>query len=90
MNFKEMRDSIKKGQKAFRAGWPEDAGDRFVFWIGNNKWTFESKVLVDVPTDGFIAVYGITKRVQPFMATQSDRMAQDWQILEVKNEKVIS
>ena len=81
MTFGEALEIIKRGSKVQRSGW--NGKGMYVFLIGNemskgNGWTYTNGVNDNMPLLPFIAMKTADEKVVPWLASQTDILAEDW------------
>ena len=85
MNFGEALTSLKSGKRVYREGW--NGKDMFLYYVPENKYpaqTTEAKSFFGdfVPYRDYIAIKTVEGYVVPWLASQTDVLSEDWQILE--------
>ena len=82
-------DALKKGFKVARSGW--NGKDMFVFYVpensypaSGNKLNTMAGIFADdmVPYGAYIAMKTAQNNVVPWLASQTDVLAEDWVILD--------
>jgi hypothetical protein len=74
MNFSEALNLIKKGKHVQRAGW--NGKNMYLFYI--DYWTYTNGVNDNYPNLPFIAMKTADNKVVPWLASQTDILAEDW------------
>lgn len=85
MNFGLAIEAMRKGEKVARAGW--NGKGMYVFLIGIDPthpgiggWTYTNGKNDNMPLLPFIAMKTADNKVVPWLASQTDMLAEDWQI----------
>lgn len=80
--FQNAIDWLKIGQRVQRMGW--NGKGMFLFLIAGNAWDFECDIagVDDIDTLPFICMKTADNKLVPWLASQTDVIAQDWVILE--------
>lgn len=79
-------EALKQGKKVARAGW--NGKGMFLFYISENMnsqiggWTFTNGRCDNYELCPFIAMKTADEKVVPWLASQTDILAEDWQIVE--------
>ena len=79
MNFGEAVNAMKEGKKVGRKGW--NGKVMFLFLVAGDAWGFESDIdgidgLFGAP---FICMKTADNKLIPWLSSQSDVLASDWQ-----------
>jgi hypothetical protein len=85
MNFGEAIEAIKNGKRVCREGWNGKGMYLFIITpVGSdgNGWTYTNGVNDNYPLLPFIAMKTADDKVVPWLASQTDILAEDWQILD--------
>lgn len=77
MNFGQAIESLKNGSRVAREGWNGKG-----MWLELQRPTPESKMTLP-----YIYMFTADKNLVPWLASQTDILAEDWTIVEVPNEK---
>ena len=89
MNFGTVVENLKLGNSAQREGW--NGKGMFLYYVPENKYpasrnehgtmigVFEDDM---VPYGAYIAMKTAQNNVVPWLASQTDVLAEDWQIVE--------
>jgi hypothetical protein len=89
MTFGLAIEAMKKGEKVSRSGW--NGKGMFIFYVPSNSYSAlgnKKKTLVGmfkddmVPYQAYIAMKTAQSTVVPWLASQSDMLSDDWQIVE--------
>lgn len=88
MNFSDALTEIKKGKRLQRAGW--NGKGMFVFLVPGSNFTVNREPLLSILGEGTNVTYHphIDLRtadgsIVPWLASQTDIMADDWSVVEV-------
>lgn len=80
MNFSVALDYLKLGKSVQRTGW--NGKGMWLFLINGNEWDFgkdpEYGELANLP---FIAMKTADNKIVPWLASQTDILAEDWRTL---------
>lgn len=88
LSFGHAIEGLKEGQKLARAGW--NGKGMFVYLVGSGRYkpsTAAGQEIADKQPDGlvpyvsYIAMKTVTGDVVPWLASQTDVLADDWQII---------
>lgn len=81
MNFGDAVRAMQFGQKVQRAGW--NGKGMFLFHISGNTWNFETDIegTDELDTDAFICMKTAGNTLIPWLASQADIQATDWQLV---------
>jgi hypothetical protein len=86
MNFSQALESLKLGSKVQRGGW--NGKGMYIFLIGTDLskvgtggWTYTNGVNDNYELLPFIAMKTADEKVVPWLASQTDILAEDWCIL---------
>ncbi len=77
MNFGQAIEAMKAGKMMQRAGW--NGKGMFLFLVGGNEWTFTNGRCDNQPLLPFICMQTVTGDQVPWLASQTDMLAEDWQ-----------
>lgn len=82
MNFGQALEALKEGKKAARLGW--NGKGMFLFAIAGGAWDFETDIdgVDDIETLPFICMKTADDKLVPWLASQTDMLADDWGIVE--------
>lgn len=78
MDFGAALDLIKKGDRVARAGWNSEG--MYLFRVAHWDGTGDG-ALNDCPHSPFIAMKTADGKVVPWLASQTDVLAEDWALL---------
>jgi len=86
MNFSTVLDFIKAGRKAARTGW--NGADMFVFLVPGSTFVVNRPPLLGIYPEGtkldyhaHIDMKTVESYVVPWLASQTDILAEDWVVL---------
>lgn len=89
LNFGQAVEALKSGKKVARIGW--NGKGMYLFLIGENGlaaigirpyWTYTNGVNDNMPLLPFLAMKTADEKVVPWLASQTDILADDWCILD--------
>lgn len=87
MNFGEALEALKAGKKVARAGW--NGKGMFLYYVPKNRYTALTDVAKEIAgEDGkveygaYIAMKTAQGNVVPWLASQTDMLADDWNVVE--------
>lgn len=84
MSFGLAVEAMKKGKRVARAGW--NGKGMWIRYIGPQDWQFDldsiSETEMDCEQYGFLAMKTADNKFVPWLASQTDILADDWQIVE--------
>jgi hypothetical protein len=83
MNFGQAIETLKGGQKVAREGW--NGKGMFLYYVPANSYPAQTEAAKDhfgdmVPYGAYIAMKTAQNNVVPWLASQTDVLAEDWQI----------
>lgn len=78
MNFSQALDQIKAGQRVARPGW--NGKGMFIFLV--ERWTYTDGKQDNYPNLPFIAMKTADGKVVPWLASQTDILAEDWSVVQ--------
>lgn len=88
MNFSQALDCIKEGKRACRAGW--NGKGMFVFLVAGSNFIVNREPLLSILGEGtpvnyrpHIDMKDAEGKVVPWLASQSDLLADDWEVVEL-------
>lgn len=76
MNFSEALEYVKSGNRISRHGW--NGKGMFLFYISGTAWTYTDGKHDNYPLLPFIAMKTADGGVVPWLASQTDILAEDW------------
>jgi hypothetical protein len=82
MNFGAAIQAIKDSNEThiLRSGW--NGKGMFLFYVSPNEWTLTNGHADNYPLLPFIAMKTADGKVVPWLASQTDVLAEDWQIAD--------
>lgn len=87
MNFGEALEALKSGKKVARAGW--NGKGMFLYYVPANRYTALTDAAKEIAgEDGkveygaYIAMKTAQGNVVPWLASQTDMLAEDWLVVE--------
>ena len=84
LNFGEALEALKLGKYVARTGW--NGKGMYLFLIGvkdsEDYWTYTNGKNDNFPLLPFIAMKTADNKVVPWLASQTDVLAEDWMIVE--------
>jgi hypothetical protein len=87
-DFGEALDALRDGKAVYRTGW--NAGGQYIYLVPAAEYPAVTEVAKaefgeKVPYGQYLAIKTVQHNVVPWLASQTDLLAEDWQI--VKNEE---
>ena len=85
MNFGQALEDLKIGAKVARMGW--NGKGMFIYYVPANSYPATTEVAkdfwkgLDVPYGAYIAMKTAEENVVPWLASQTDMLAEDWVII---------
>ncbi|MCA0231585.1 MAG: DUF2829 domain-containing protein [Bacteroidetes bacterium] len=88
LTFGQAIEALKLGQKVQREGW--NGKGMYIFLIGENGltakhcrpyWTYTNGVNDNYPLQPFLAMKTADDKVLPWVTSQADVLAEDWQVV---------
>lgn len=85
MNFSEALREVKEGKKITREGW--NGKGMFIYYIPANSYPAQTEIAKSifgetVPYTAYLAIKSVNNTVTPWLASQTDLLAEDWKIAE--------
>lgn len=87
MNFELMLSLVKEGNRAARAGW--NGKDMFIFLVPGSEFKVNRPPLLGIYPEGtevkyhaHIDIKTADGQIVPWSASQTDILAEDWQVLD--------
>ncbi|MAC32235.1 MAG: hypothetical protein CME38_01355 [Haliea sp.] len=82
MTFGQAKEALKAGQRVCRAGW--NGKGMFLFMVAGGAWGFETDVdgVDGLDTLPFVAIKTADEKLVPWLCSQTDALAEDWEVLE--------
>lgn len=88
MDFSKALYRLKEGLALKRSGW--NASDQFIYLVPAASYPAQTGVAkqffgdnADVPYTGYIAIKTVQGTVAPWLASQTDVLADDWEEVEL-------
>ena len=88
MNFGNAIEALKEGKRVARAGW--NGKGMFLFLVPGSNFIVNREPLLSIIGEGAQITYrphidmkDAEGKVVPWLASQTDMLAEDWQIVEV-------
>ena len=88
MNFGNAIEALKEGKRVARAGW--NGKGMFLFLVPGGNFIVNREPLLSIMGEGAQITYrphidmkDAEGKVVPWLASQTDMLAEDWQIVEV-------
>ncbi|WP_372836651.1 DUF2829 domain-containing protein [Pontibacterium sp.] len=81
MDFGQAIKEMRIGKKVQRVGW--NGKGMFLFHVSGNSWDFTTDVsgVDDLDTESFICMKTAGDTLIPWLASQADMQAEDWQVV---------
>ncbi len=85
MNFGEALTILKQGGSVSREGW--NGKGMFLYFVPPNRYPAQTEIAKrnfgdSVPYEAYIAMKTVQNAVVPWLASQSDLLAEDWKTVE--------
>ena len=83
MNFGCAIEALKNGMKVARKGW--NGKGMFLLYVPSEKWAIIEKIGLGIPKGNllpWIGIKTIDNKFVPWLASQTDILAEDWEIVE--------
>ena len=88
VNFGSAIEALKEGKRVARAGW--NGNGMFLFLVAGSNFIVNREPLLSIMGEGAQVTYrphidmkDAEGKVVPWLASQTDMLAEDWQIVEV-------
>ena len=88
MNFGQAIEALKEGKRVARAGW--NGKGMFLFLVPGSNFIVNREPLLSIIGEGAQITYrphidmkDAEGKVVPWLASQTDMLAEDWQIVEI-------
>lgn len=88
MNFGQAIEALKEGKRVARAGW--NGKGMFLFLVSGSNFVVNREPLLSIMGEGTMVTYrphidmkDAEGKVVPWLASQTDMLAEDWQIVEI-------
>lgn len=89
VNFGSAIEALKEGKRVARAGW--NGKGMFLFLVAGSNFIVNREPLLSIMGEGAQVTYRVhidmkdaEGKVVPWLASQTDMLAEDWQIVEVR------
>jgi len=79
MSFGDAIEAMRSGKRVARSGW--NGKGMFLFLIDHWTWMYIDGKLNDYPNLPFIAMKTATGEVVPWLASQTDMLGLDWELV---------
>lgn len=82
MNFGQAIEELKRGKKVARAGW--NGKGMFLLYVPASKWGIIEEIGLGIPKENLASWIGLKtadNRFTPWAASQTDMLAEDWEII---------
>ena len=83
MDFGEAIKALKEGKRVARTGW--NGKGMFLLYVPSEKWGIIDKIGLDIPKGNLLSWIGMKTadgKFVPWLASQTDMLAEDWIIIE--------
>lgn len=86
MNFGQTIEALKEGKRAKRAGW--NGKGMFLYYVPAAAYPPSTEIAKkafggeDVPYGAYIAMKTAQGNVVPWLASQTDMLSDDWEVIE--------
>jgi hypothetical protein len=90
-DFSDALDLLKQGRAVFRTGW--NAGGQYIYLVEAASYPPKTDIAKvefggeDVPYGAYLAIKSAQRTVVPWLASQTDLLANDWQVIPKKESK---
>lgn len=91
MNFGQALEALKEGKRVSRAGW--NGKNMFLFLVAGSNFVVNREPLLSIMGEGAMVTYrphidmkDAEGKVVPWLASQTDLLAEDWGIVSPKAE----
>ena len=88
MNFGQAIEALKEGKRVARAWW--NGKGMFLFLVSGSNFVVNREPLLSIMGEGTMVTYrphidmkDAEGKVVPWLASQTDMLAEDWQIVEI-------
>lgn len=87
MDFGEALDALRDGKAVYRTGW--NASGQYIYLIPAAEYPAQTDVAKaefgdKVPYGAYLAIKTVQHNVVPWLASQTDLLAGDWQVITKK------
>jgi hypothetical protein len=84
LDFGTVLGQLKAGHRIARAGW--NGKGMYLLYVGGNDWNADTDAMdereAELETAPFIAMKTADAKLVPWLASQTDILAEDWFVLE--------
>lgn len=86
MDFGYALDQLRAGKAVYRTGW--NAGGQYIYLVEAASYPPQTEVAKlefggeDVPYGPYLAIKTVQHNVVPWLASQTDLLAEDWHVVE--------
>ena len=87
MNFGKVIEALKQGKKVTRAGW--NGKGMFLYYVSEGKYPAKMEVAKEIADEDGLVSYGAYiamktahGNVVPWLASQTDMLSEDWEIID--------
>ena len=83
LTFGQALEALKNGKRVSRKGW--NGKGMFLLYVPSEKWGIIDKIGLGIPKGNLLSWIGIKtadNKFVPWLASQTDMLAKDWEIIE--------
>ena len=83
LTFGQAIEALKNGKRVSRKGW--NGKGMFLLYVPSEKWGIIDKIGLGIPKGNLLSWIGIKtadNKFVPWLASQTDMLAEDWEIVE--------
>lgn len=83
LTFGQAIEALKNGKRVSRKGW--NGKGMFLLYVPSEKWGIIDKIGLGIPKGNLLPWIGIKtadNKFVPWLASQADMLAEDWEIIE--------
>lgn len=83
LTFGQAIEALKNGKRVSRKGW--NGKGMFLLYVPSEKWGIIDKIGLGIPKGNLLSWIGIKtadNKFVPWLASQTDMLAEDWEIIE--------
>lgn len=89
MNFSDALTALKDGKAIYRTGW--NAGGQYIYLVEAASYPAQTDIAKaefgdEVPYGPYLAIKTVQHNVVPWLASQTDLLADDWHTLEKESK----
>lgn len=88
MDFGKALTALKDGKRVARQGWNGEG--MFLFLVGGSNFTVNREPLLSIMGEGTVVTYrphidmkDAQGKIAPWLASQTDLLADDWELVEI-------